>query len=135
MTRNHIWHQCNSELWLKNNNNNETVLNFLWQFFFSFLIFFKNPKQLEQAPYAGVGDDSDDNYEDCDRGGDDFDDSDGGEDDYDDCDQGGDDFDDDDGAVAAWEWQGWIGSFNRPWQTSQKRPIFAVRFNFVSNQL
>ena len=37
--------------------------------------------------------DGDDNgYEDCDWGGDDFDDSDGGEDDYDDCDQGGYDF-------------------------------------------
>ena len=26
----------------------------------------KNPKLLEPAPYTGVGDDSDDNYEDCD---------------------------------------------------------------------
>ena len=47
--------------------------------------------------YTGVGDDSDDNYEDCDWGGDDFDANDGGEDDYDDCDQGA---DDNDGAGA-----------------------------------
>ena len=32
---------------------------------------------LEPAPYTGAGDDSDDNYEDCDWGGDDFDDNDG----------------------------------------------------------
>ena len=37
----------------------------------------KNPKLFEPAPYTGVGDDSDDNYEDCDLGGDDFDDNDG----------------------------------------------------------
>ena len=29
----------------------------------------------------------------------------------------------------------WIVSLNRAWQTSQNRPIFAFRFNFVSNQL
>ena len=58
----------------------------------------KKSKQLEQAP--GVGDDSDDEYEDCDWGGHDFDDNDGGEDDYVDCDQGGDDFEDSHGAVV-----------------------------------
>ena len=70
--------------------------------------------------YTGVGDDSDDNYEDCDWGGDDFDGNDGGEDDYDDCDQGADD------KMV----QGQTGSLNRPWQM-----IFVFLFNFVSNQL
>ena len=67
----------------------------MWQFFFGE----KNPKQLEPAPYT-VGDESEDNYEDCNWGGNDFDGNDGGEDDYDDWDQGADDFDDNDGAVA-----------------------------------
>ena len=79
----------------------ETVLNF-WQFFFGE----KNPELLEPAPYTGVGDDSED------------------------CDWGGNDFDDNDGAVAGADWK-----LKPPWQTSQNRPIFVFLFNFVSNQL
>ena len=70
----------------------------------------KNPKLLEPAPYTGVGDDSDDNYEDCDWGGDDF--------------------DDNDGAVAGADWK-----LKPAMANPTKSSIFAFLFNFVSNQL
>ena len=97
--------QCN--FWIvikkKRERERETVLNF-WQFFFGE----KNPKLLEPAPYTGVGDDSDDNYEDCDWGGDDF--------------------DDNDGAVAGADWKPAMANLT-------KSSHFSFLFNFVSNQL